>query len=206
MDLGKVYSILQDNRNTVKLFLTALCITLFFSGYIQNILINTCIFGYLGFNTIKFLKKSTPENQSTLIPLMIDLLKQWTCFSVLIVTEYFASSIFSFLFMSIFYNAIKVVGLIMLLQNSQNLLTIYNFGIVPLFNRYEQYIEQVFKFLESKSDNFREVSNTKEVNYSVYTYVEPYVNMFWAFTSSVKSPVTNKSSKDVTLDIKKKDD
>ena len=163
MDLGKVYSILQDNRDTVKLFLTALCITLFLSGHIQNILINTCIFGYLGFNTIKFLKKSTPENQSTLIPLMIDLLKHWTCFSVLIVTEYFASSVFSFLFMSIFYNAIKVVGLIMLLRNSQNLLTIYDLCIVPLFNRYEQYIERAFEFLEIQSNNFREVSNTKEV-------------------------------------------
>jgi len=194
MDIGKAYSILNDNRNTIKLFLTALCITLFFSGYIQNILINTCIFGYLAFHTMKFLigsseehnKEKNKQSEQEQIKLMTNLLKYWTSFSALIVAEYFLSLIFSFVFMSIFYNAIKVVGLIMLLQNSKNLLLIWSVCLVPLFNQYEQLMEQAFGFLEDQSKVFRETSNTKEVNYSVYTYIEPYVNKALSFVTSVK--------------------
>lgn len=185
MDIGKAYSILHDNRNTIKLFLTALCITLFFSGYIQNILINTCIFGYLAFNTMKFLNDKDKPSEPEQIKLMTDFLKAWTGFSALIVAEYFLSLVFSFVFMSIFYNAIKVVGLIMLLQNSNKILIIWSVLLVPLFNRYEHIMGQAFGFLEDQARNFKE-SNKKEVNYSVYTYIEPYVNKILSFTSSVK--------------------
>lgn len=185
MNIGQILAIVNDNKSNIKLFGIAFMITLFFSGYIQNVLINTCIFGYLSFNTIRFIKNAKmPE--SSLIP-MTQLLKQWTCFSLLIVAEYLFSSIFSFFFMSIFYNSFKVVSLILLLQNNQNLLLVYDIGILPLFNSYEHYMELAFNTLENEANKFKSLpEQNKEINYNIYEHIKPYVEKVRSFVSTVK--------------------
>lgn len=180
MNTGKVYALLSDNKGTLKLLGIGFAIVLLFSGYIQTMLINTLIFGYLSFNTMKFLKTANPEQHA---PHMIELLKHWTCFTVLIVAEYFLSCVFSFLFMSLIYNTIKVAGLVLLLQNNVNLSLLYDQVLVRVFNKYEDSMTSAFGYLENKANSFREVSNNKETNYSLYYYVRPVADGATSFFS-----------------------
>lgn len=174
MDLGKLYAVCRDNQNTVNLIGMALVCTLVLSGYIQTLLINTCIFSYLSYRTMKFL--STCQENSTDINQLIKFLKYWTGFSMLIVFEYILGCVFSFFFMSVFYNALKLVGFAMLLQNNESLLMLYGLIVIPLFNKYESYMDQVFVLLETKAQNFRSTAGNENINYNIYSYVEPYIN------------------------------
>ena len=194
MNIGQILAVVNDNKYNIKLCGIAFAITLFFSGFIQSILINTCIFGYLSFNTIRFLKNFKMDALNDLelrddIIIMHNLLKHWTCISALMITEYFLSTIFSFMFMSLFYNTIKMVSLILLLQNENNLMLIYELAVLPLFNMYEQYMELGFNALEEEAKKFKVKSKglqEEEVNYNLYKYIEPYVNKVKSFVSTTK--------------------
>jgi hypothetical protein len=121
---------------------------------------------------------SNTSNDVTLtqMPNMINLLKYWTGFSMLVVFEYVLSTVFSFFFMSVFYNAIKLAGFIMLLQNNDALLMLHGLVLVPLFDNYETYMDQLFTTLESKAHTFRGIPGNEQVNYNIYNYMEPYLS------------------------------
>ena len=171
MDLGQVYTYLNANNNVLKAIGGVFAVVLFLNGYIQHLLVNTCIFGYLIFCTMKFLKNvDNLENCDQ----MIELLKYWTCFSVLITVEYFFSLVFGGLLMTFLYSALKVVGLVLLLQDNQLLIMIYDIVLCPIYNKYEQQMQQLFTVLEDRANNFREVTDNKETDFSLYNYVMPY--------------------------------
>ena len=145
MDLGQVYTYLNANNNALKVTGCLFAVVLFLSGYIQHLLINTCIFGYLVFCTMKFLKNADNlENCDE----MIELLKYWTCFSVLIIVEYFFSLVFGGLLMTFLYSVLKVVGLVLLLQDNQLLTIIYDVVLCPVYDKHEQQMEKLFTMLE----------------------------------------------------------
>lgn len=183
MDLGQIYTYLNANNNLLKGIGSVLAVVLFLNGYIQHLLVNTCIFGYLIFCTMKFLKNvDNLENCEQ----MIELLKYWTCFSVLITVEYFFSLVFGGLIMTFLYSALKVVGLVLLLQDNQLLIMIYDIVLCPIYNKNEQQMQQLFTVLENKANNFREVTDNKETDFSLYSYVMPYVNIVYSYVSNNK--------------------
>lgn len=188
MDLGKLYTVFQDNQNTLKLFSFALLCTLVLSGHTQTLLINTIIFGYLSYKTMKFLS-SCNENTQENTHQMVTFLKYWTGFSLLCVFEYLLSCLFSYIFMNVFYNALKLVYFVLLLQNNEILLMVYGMFFVPLFSNCELHLEQFFTMLELKAQEFKQSPGNENVNYSLYKYVEPYHNKFLKFIG--RSP-TNK--------------
>lgn len=178
MELGKYYTIFRENQTVMQMVGLATLCTLILSGYVQTLLINTCIFGYLSYRTMKFMKVLTNENMLENVPAMIVLLKNWCGFSMVIVMEYFVSCVFSFFFMSIIYNAMKIVGLVLLLQNNVNLVMLYDTCIGSLFNKYENNIDQIVTLLELKAEMFREISGNDISNYNVLNYInnKPYSN------------------------------
>lgn len=173
MEIGQILAILNDNRHNIKLGSMGIMVALFFSGYIQNILINSCIFGYLSFKSMKYLEDSTNKEYSDV------LLKQWVLFSGFIVSEYILSMLFSLMFMSVIYNGLKVAAMILLLQDSYNLMFMYDLAMVPFYNSIKGNVESFYGYLESEADKFKSKSKELSVDkkdYNVMNFIMPYVN------------------------------
>lgn len=172
MILGQTYTYFSDNNSAIKYIAIMLSIMLFVSGYVQHLLTNTCILGYLLFTTMKFLKTNSSDPT--------DLLKHWSCFSFLITFEYFFSLVFGGLLMTFLYNVVKVIGLIMLLQDNQNLLLMYDICLTPLYNKYEQQIDQLFIILEDNANNFRTTNKITPNQYNIGSYINPYIEILFS--------------------------
>ena len=155
---SKLYTILKDNQGTVKIAGFAVMCTLMLSGYIQTLLINTLILSYLSYKTFKNINQP---------PTHTNLLKYWVCFSMLSVFEVGLSYIFSTFMMSVIYNAIKIGGFVLMLQNNETILIAYDGVIVPLFSKYETYIDSWFSTLETKAQQYKSVT---PVNYNLWDY------------------------------------
>lgn len=188
MDFSKAYLILCDNKNIVKFSILMLCITVFLSGCIQNVLINAFVFTYLIFSTMRYIGVSSNGNENyneNKQQQLITVLQKWTIFAMIIVIESFLNLILSFVFMSIIYNTMKVISLIALFRNDDLLLLVWGTFIIPLFAHYDKYSKIIFEHL---SDQLQKLQNAKseKIDYSVYQYIKPYANKLWLFASNIK--------------------
>lgn len=190
---GQLYAFLDSNKQYYNMMFIAMTSALVLSGVIQNFLLNTMIFGYLSYKTIKKLNGlydgSNSDNDLILLFKLNDttkLLKNWTCFSILITGEQILSYFFGVGFVSILYNGFKIFGLTTLLQSDNNITLIYDYFVIPLFNRYESFIESIIINMESKANEFK--STNTETNYNLGDIIYKYLptNIFNIYSSKVK--------------------
>jgi len=177
MDLGTLYTVYKDNATNFRILGALLLITLVLGGYVQTILLNTLIFGYLSYKTMGLsgtrAQMAADEHTKT----TNHLLKQWVVFTTFIVLEYFLGFL-----VGIIYTAFKLTAFVFLLQDNPNLMIVYDFILLPLYSRYENYIGQAFSYLEEKANNFRSIEPTKpRINYNVmYWFADrvPFLERF----------------------------
>jgi len=158
MDLGTLYTIYKDNTTNFRILGGFLIAVLIVGGYVQTILLNTLIFGYLCYKTIELLTLVPHGDDSEVLrqkgvyytECSTDLLKQWVVFSSLIVLEYFLGFL-----VGIIYTSLKLALFVFLLQDNPNIFLIYNFLIIPVYTRYQSYISQLFSFLELKANTLK---------------------------------------------------
>lgn len=156
MDVATLYTIYNDNASNLKnagLFFLGLFVM---SGYMQVMVINTLIFGFLGYKTMTFLTSmpSDPELQSENLTNQSTLLKQWVVMSSLVVIEYFLGG-----FLGTIFVVLKLGAFVVLLQNSSQLLTVYDTLLSTLFTKYQSQLDRVFGYLEAQANTIR----TREV-------------------------------------------
>lgn len=163
MDVATLYTIYNDNASNLKnlgLFFLGLFVM---SGYMQVLVVNTLIFGFLGYKTMTWMTNmnTDPELMSEALTNQSTLLKQWVTMSALIVLEYFLGSLFGTLFV-----IFKLGAFIVLLQNSHQLLAVYDTLLVTLFVKYQDQLDTVFNYLEAKANTLR----TRDVNVERKSY------------------------------------
>ena len=179
MDVATLYTIYNDNAGNIKsvsLFFLGLFVM---SGFMQVMIINTLIFGFLGYKTMTFLTnmKNDPELMSETLTNQSTLLKQWVVMSALVVLEYFFGS-----FLGTIFVILKLGAFVVLLQNSPQLLTIYDALLTTLFTKYQTQLDNVFGYLETQASTVR----TREIgaerqNYNVLTMLAnrfPFLERF----------------------------
>src|SRR3990172_6946939 len=127
MDIGTLYNIYKDNTTNIRVLCGILLITFILGGYVQTILINTLIFGYLSYKSMETLGTASTTRADEYVQLSNHILKQWIIFSTCIVLEYFLGFL-----VGIIYTSLKLVGFVFLLQNNSNLLIVYDYGLLPL--------------------------------------------------------------------------
>src|SRR5579885_2901168 len=103
MDIGKISSILLDNKFIINVLGCSLILFLVFNGTLQNLLINAFLLIYLSHKTFKTIKSSDNENSKKLI----ELLKQWTCSSLLIGLDIIIHYMLGIVWLFV-YNLLKV--------------------------------------------------------------------------------------------------
>lgn len=156
MDLTKSYIIYKDNISNLKLLLSGLIIFSILTGFIETYFINMCLFGYICYKTIYQLKNTDIELSSPdKVTKHINILKHWCCFTVLIFIEYFLSFIFEILFMSFFYNALKIIFLTVLTQNDKNFVLMYDYYVEIFFEIKENYFNKILFELEKNADQYK---------------------------------------------------
>lgn len=177
---SRIITFFESNKQYYNMMFIAMMTALVLSGLIQNFLLNTIIFGYLSYKTIRKLNTlsndSSPETEIFLLSKLNDttrLLKNWTCFSVLITCEQILSYFFGFGFVSILYNGFKIFGLITLLQSDNNITLIYDYIVIPLFNRYESLIDMFVTTMETKANEFK--TSNSETNYNLGDILYKYM-------------------------------
>lgn len=163
MDVATLYTIYNDNVTNIKglgLFFLGLFVM---SGFMQVMVINTLIFGFLAYKTMSWLTQPVPTDQSEAVTAQTVLLKQWVVMSSLVVLEYFIGSFFGTL-----YIVLKLGAFVVLLQNSPQLLTIYDSVLSTLFVKYQDQLDQGFKYLEEKANTIKSRDlNVERKNYDV---------------------------------------
>ena len=166
--LGKFYTILQDNRQLLKLCGIITSVALFLCGYLQNLIINGSILLYLSYNSFKVL--SAYHNHPTETEIIVLLLKKWILFACLMIFEYMASVILKFSFVNLVYNICKLFFLVLLLQNSDHLTTIYDL-VGQGFRAYEDKLDYCMTMAEDQAKQFR-INHHQEIDqYNVYSYM-----------------------------------
>lgn len=163
MQLGKLYTILNDNITNTKYILCALLFLCVLTGYCQTMLINICFLCYLIFNSIIILQnKHTNDNQLLKLENIQELVYYWSSFSSLIIIEYFMSGIFSIFFTSISYNIIKIIFLVLFTSTKDNIKWFHDVIITDVFIKSELYINGILEVLKTKSDIFRQVTEDNQ--------------------------------------------
>lgn len=181
MDLGTLYTIYKDNATNFRVFCGFLLTTFVLGGYVQTILLNTLIFGYLSYKSMEFLNTTYADADKTKT-VYTGLFKQWVVFSTLIVLEYFLGFL-----VGVIYTTMKLIGFVYLLQDNPNLFLVYDYGLLPFFSRYDIYIGQLFSYLESKANTFRSIEPDKQrVNYNVLYWLSDKVPFLGRFITKPK--------------------
>lgn len=161
--IGQIYSIFKDNQDITKIILTAFVITLIFSGLVESYLINTAIFIYLSYKTIKPLKLG----EINLYPV---LLKNWVFFALLISTEYILNIFFEIIFLSFLYNMAKIILAAMAIQQEDISIKIFDLIIKPVFDKYESQMDYIFLYLEQESQFHKKTTGN---NYNIINIISP---------------------------------
>jgi hypothetical protein len=171
MDLGTLYTICKDNTNIFKIIGGFLLAAFVLREYVQNVLLNVLIFSYLSYKSMTLLNSIHAESDLT------QLLKYWVIFAALIIIEYFVSS-----WIGIIYTVVKLAAFVLLLQNHPYLTTLYDYGLVGVFDRYESSADKIFSYLEDKANSLRTAdTNIPHKNYNVlYWFAEkiPYLGQY----------------------------
>lgn len=165
MDVATLYTIYNDNVVNIRsasLFFLGLFVM---SGFMQVMIVNTLIFGFLGYKTMTFLTnmKNDQELMSETLTNQSTLLKQWVVMSALVVVEYFLGS-----FLGTIFVILKLGAFVVLLQNSPQLLTFYDTLLSTLFTKYQAQLDNLFGYLETQAGTIRTRDiGTEHKNYNV---------------------------------------
>lgn len=170
--LGQLYSIFQDNKQIIKLGGIVTSIALFLCGYLQNLVINGSILLYLSYSSFKVL--GAFHNHPTEIEILVLLLKKWILFACLMIFENMAGYLLKIPFIGLGYNIGKILFLMLLLQNSEHLTTVYDL-VGQGFKTYEDKLDHYIDFAETQAQQFR-IDHHKEINqYNIYGYFNSVV-------------------------------
>jgi hypothetical protein len=185
MNIGKLFTLLQENKQYVKILFFTTFSLLMISGFMKHYFVNLCILGYLSYRSLEFMKNNHVDSSQpvdmSLITMGATLLQNWTTFSVLIIFEYLLSFVLQIFIISFFYDVIKIFGLAMFFQSDNNVTFIHHIMIEPLYVYHEIYIKQMTTLLEDLANEFRKRASHQENAYNLVTYIRPYLNPMMSY-------------------------
>ena len=166
--LGQIFSIIEDNKQIIKLAGIITSIGLFLGGYLQNIIINGSIMLYLSYSSFKVL--GALNDHPIERDLMVLLIKKWILFTCLMIVEHLTGFILHFPVIGLGYNISKLFFLVLLLQNSEHLTIVYDI-VGQGFAVYEEQLDKYIELAEDQAKQFRIDNQTNIDQYNLYSWM-----------------------------------
>jgi hypothetical protein len=167
MDINwpKVFIVLSDNMNFLQMGGCALMLVLFVYEFINNNIINMATLVFLCHLSIKSQSVGKNVNNTSLV-------RNWICFSFVLVTEYLTGFILGFFFESLFYSLLKIIGLFVCSQNTMMSHTLYESYILPGSKYINEHISNFKTALIKYSEQLNEKEKYEKNDYNLYNYFQ----------------------------------